>query len=200
MTGRTVHHERTAVSSPPSGAGSWLLPAARASIAGRLGAQAESPPAPIPPWALDDGACFVTLTVRGDDSLRGCIGSLRAWRPLHADVAANAVAAATRDPRFPAVTRPELDGLRVEVSVLSTPAPVEFAGQADLRRRLRPGVDGLILSWRGHRSTFLPQVWEELPDPARFLDRLKLKAGLPSDWWADDAGIERYTVRAWKEP
>lgn len=193
-----IHHEGTARSGLPAEAGAWLLPTARSSIAAHLGAPVEPPPTPA--WAQSEGACFVTLTVRDDDSLRGCIGSLRAWRPLAADVAGNAVAAATRDPRFPAVTRRELDGLRVEISVLSAPEPLEFVDQADLAHRLRPGIDGVILSWRGHRGTFLPQVWEELPDPARFRDQLKRKAGLPADWWADDADIERYTVAAWKEP
>ncbi|AFV90275.1 MAG: AmmeMemoRadiSam system protein A [Acidipropionibacterium acidipropionici] len=193
---RSLQHPRT--SRLPADAGSWLLPVARASIARHLGAPVAPPAAPR--WAMAEGACFVTLRVRDNDSLRGCIGSLRAWRPLADDVTANAVAAATRDPRFDAVTRPELDRLNVEVSVLSSPDPLAFDDQADLRRRLRPGVDGLILTWHGHRGTFLPQVWEELPDPARFLDQLKRKAGLPSDWWADDAVLERYTVTAWKEP
>ncbi len=185
---------------PPADAGSWLLPAARGAIAEALGLDAGWRPAPG--WATAPGACFVTLTVRGGrpERLRGCIGSLQAWRPLAADVRGNAVAAATRDHRFPPVQAAELEDLRIEVSVLSGSTPIAFAGQQDLLAGLRPGVDGLVLAWGGHRGTFLPQVWEQLPDPRDFLDQLKRKAGLPASWWSEDAVVERYTVTAWEEP
>lgn len=190
----------------PDDAGSWLLPAARAAIARELGARTPTPtPTPIaspaPAWAVEHGACFVTLTTRSlGDRLRGCIGSLSPWRPLADDVVANAADAATRDSRFPPVSRSELEDLRVEVSVLSETEPVRFDSEEDLRDRLRPGVDGLILSWRGRRGTFLPQVWEQLPDPERFLNQLKVKAGLRPGWWDDRAEVARYTVASWKEP
>jgi AmmeMemoRadiSam system protein A len=143
------------------------------------------------------GAAFVTLTQGGE--LRGCIGSLEAWRPLRADVQANALAAAFDDPRFPPLRADELDRTRIEVSVLSAPEPLEFADRADLLARLRPGVDGLILHTRGHRGTFLPQVWEQLPTPELFLAHLVRKAHLPAGYWSDDVRIDRYTVTAFEE-
>jgi AmmeMemoRadiSam system protein A len=143
------------------------------------------------------GAAFVTLTQAGD--LRGCIGSLEAWRPLGEDVRSNAVAAATRDPRFAPLRPEELAWTRFEVSVLSTPEPVEFTGRADLLRQLRPGVDGLILEERGRRGTFLPQVWDQLPAPEAFLEHLVRKAHLPPGYWSEDMQIQRYTVTAFEE-
>lgn len=186
----------------PSDAGNWLLPTARAAIEEAVSARHDgSSSAGIPDWAADPGACFVTLTVRGrrPEKLRGCIGSLQPWRALAADVRGNAVAAATRDPRFPAVCPAESAGLRIEVSVLSASTPISFTDQEDLRSQLRPGIDGLVLSWDGHHGTFLPQVWDQIPEPGAFLDQLKRKAGLAVSWWSDDAVVERYTVRAWEE-
>lgn len=191
-------HQAQRFAEPPDNAGSWLLPAARAAISGRLGTAPPAPP--TPGWAEDDGACFVTLTTRSrGDRLRGCIGSLSPWRPLADDVADNAVAAATRDPRFPPVTAPDLDDLRVEVSVLSAAEPIVFDSEEDLRARLRPGVDGLILTFGARRGTFLPQVWGQLPGRRQFLDQLKVKAGLPPDWWDRRARVSRYNVASWKE-
>ena len=131
--------------------------------------------------------------------LRGCIGTLQAHRPLREDVEANAVAAATRDPRFPPLSRAELEDAIVEVSVLSAPTALPVADEAELLARLRPGVDGVILSDAGHRATFLPQVWEQLPDPADFLAHLRRKAGLPAGHWGRGLTIETYTVTAWQE-
>ncbi|MDN6021011.1 MAG: AmmeMemoRadiSam system protein A [Acidipropionibacterium jensenii] len=183
----------------PDDAGGWLLPAARAAIAAHLGEPVETPETPA--WARRPAACFVTLTTGGSGHpvLRGCIGTLAAWRPLAEDVCASAVAAATHDPRFPAVTSAELAGLRVEVSVLSASAPIRFTSQHQLVSRLRPGIDGLILEWDGYRGTFLPQVWDQIPDPTEFLTRLKQKAGLAPSWWSRDATVRRYTVTAWQE-
>jgi AmmeMemoRadiSam system protein A len=144
------------------------------------------------------GAAFVTLTQAGE--LRGCIGSLEAWRPLRQDVRANAVAAAFDDPRFPPLGADELARTAIEVSVLSAPEPIAFTDRADLLRQLRPGVDGLILSAPGHRGTFLPQVWEQLPTPELFLEHLVRKAHLPPGYWSDDVVVQRYTVAAFAEP
>lgn len=149
-------------------------------------------------WLDAPGAAFVTLTQHG--TLRGCIGSLEARRPLREDVAANAVNAAFRDPRFPPLARDELERTHIEVSVLSAPEPFPYSSRADLVARLRPGVDGLILEHGHHRGTFLPQVWEQLSDPSTFLAHLVRKAGLPDGWWDDTARISRYTVTAFEEP
>lgn len=179
----------------PADAGATLLPLARAAIARALGdgAQQFVAPALYAPWLQTPGACFVTLTHRGQ--LRGCIGSLQAHRPVGADVQANAAAAALRDPRFAPLTVAELAGIEIEVSLLSAPQPMSFSSEADALAQLRPGVDGLILEYGAHRGTFLPQVRLQLPRPAEFLAQLKRKAGLPGDFWAD--GVlrpSRYTV------
>lgn len=145
-----------------------------------------SPPLQAP------GASFVTLNIGGQ--LRGCIGMLEPVRPLVEDVAENAFAAAFRDPRFPPVSPAEYDLLEYHISILNRPEPMQFESEADLIRQLRPGVDGLILEDRGHKGTFLPAVWESLPDPADFLRHLKMKAGLPPDYWSDTLKVWRYTV------
>ena len=136
---------------------------------------------------------FVSLTT-ADGALRGCIGSLEAHRTLEDDVAQNAVAAALRDPRFAPVRAEELDALRIEVSLLTTPAPMQFASEEDALAQLRPQQDGLIFAAAGRRSTFLPQVWEQIPAPREFLAQLKLKAGLPRDYWSADVQLWRYGV------
>jgi AmmeMemoRadiSam system protein A len=134
-----------------------------------------------------------------DGQLRGCIGSLQAHRSIQADVQANAVAAAMRDPRFAPVTAGELDRIAVEVSLLSAAERLQFSGEAEALAQLRPGIDGLIFECGAARSTFLPQVWSQLPDPADFLAQLKRKAGLPGDFWSDEVRLSRYTVHKWTE-
>jgi AmmeMemoRadiSam system protein A len=179
----------------PTDAGAVLLPVARAAIATALGRAATAPS--TPDWLLEPGACFVTLTQSGQ--LRGCIGSLLAHRSLLADVQTNAVAAALRDPRFPPLRASELDATEIEVSVLSAPQPMSFTDEADALAQLRPGVDGVVFSCGHHRSTFLPQVWEQLPDRVQFMAQLKRKAGLDARFWSDAVRLERYTVRQWAE-
>ena len=149
------------------------------------------------PALANPAATFVTLTQDGD--LRGCIGSLEAHRPLAQDVAENAVAAAFRDPRFAPLSEDELDRTRVEVSLLEAPEAIDFKDEADALAQLRPGLDGLILTHGNRCATFLPQVWESLPEPQRFMSQLKLKAGLPAYFWDDDIGLARYGVQKWKE-
>ncbi|MDZ4183600.1 MAG: AmmeMemoRadiSam system protein A [Desulfuromonadales bacterium] len=135
-------------------------------------------------------ASFVTLEKNA--RLRGCIGSLEAWRPLAVDVAENAFAAAFRDPRFPPVHSDEVEELEIHLSLLTVPVAMTFSSEADLLTQLRPGVDGLILS-QGHcRGTFLPSVWAELPTPQLFLTHLKRKAGLAADYWSPGVRIWRY--------
>jgi uncharacterized protein len=167
----------------------YLLPAAAAWPASELAA----------PWLRAPGACFVTLTRQG--RLRGCIGSVRARRPLADDVRANARAAALSDPRFPPLTAGELPGTRIEVSLLSAASPLPAASETEALAALRPGIDGLILEIGGEtHATFLPQVWENLPSPRDFLAHLKHKAGLPPDFWSPDLRLQRYTVTKWTEP
>ena len=177
--------------------GPALLARARNAIGLQLGFDpADEPDAP----GLDaPAATFVTLTARGDGALRGCIGTLEAGRPLEADVRGNAVAAAFRDPRFDALSRGEYPQVRVEVSLLGAAEPVDADGEAQALRALRPFEDGVIVEWRGRRATFLPQVWEALPEPARFLGELRRKAGLPAGFWAEDLRLSRYRVAKWRE-
>ena len=175
--------------------GQTLLALARAAIAHSLGLKAAT--LEMPHWLQEPGASFVTLTQNGQ--LRGCIGSLAAHRPLGEDVRANAVAAALRDPRFPALTVAELARTRVEVSVLSPMQPLAFSTETDALAQLRPQVDGVVLEYGAHRGTFLPQVWEQLPAPKEFMAHLKSKAGLPASFWADGVRLQRYTVDKWKE-
>ncbi len=142
-------------------------------------------------------ATFVTLHI--DSHLRGCIGTLEAVRPLIEDVAYNAWAAAFSDPRFPPLSAAEFDSIQIEISVLGLPEPMEFNSETDLLRQIRPGVDGLILEDDGFRGTFLPSVWESLPEPQEFLRHLKQKAGLPANYWSDTLKIYRYTTESFSE-
>lgn len=143
------------------------------------------------------GASFVTLHL--DGALRGCIGTLEAERPLADDVARHARAAAFHDPRFEPLSAAEFDAVRIEVSVLEPPQPLAAASESQAIAALRPGVDGVLLEWRGLRATFLPQVWEQLPEPRRFLAALKRKAGLAAGHWDDDVRLARYRVRKFSE-
>lgn len=135
----------------------------------------------LTPNLLADGASFVTLTKRGD--LRGCIGALEPYQPLVEDVREHAVAAALEDPRFPPVSERELTQIHIEVSRLTVPTPLVYTDPDDLVKKLRPGVDGVILKDSFHRATFLPQVWEQLPGKAEFLAHLCSKMGAAPDTW-----------------
>ena len=139
-------------------------------------------------------ASFVTLERNG--SLRGCIGHLEAEAALVQDVAENAFAAAFRDPRFPPLAATELPGLLLHVSVLTPAVELEFDSEPGLIAQLRPGIDGLILQEGGARGTFLPSVWESLPEPQQFLAQLKRKAGLPIDHWSERIRVFRYETEA----
>ena len=149
-------------------------------------------------WLYRTAATFVTLTHGG--ALRGCIGSIQAISPLLDDLIHNARAAAFSDPRFPALTAEELPGTRFEVSLLTPLAPFANAGsEEDVIRRLAPGTDGVLIEWGDHRGTFLPQMWEQLPDPRHFLGHLKQKAGLDPGFWAPDVQLWTFAVRKWAE-
>lgn len=178
--------------------GRLLLRLARESVAEALGQGAGHSAGPYEePWLRDPGASFVTLRRQGD--LRGCVGSVRAYRPLFEDVWSNARAAAFRDTRFRPVESWELPEISAEVSLLSAPEPLAFSSEEDALHLLRPGVDGVIFEYEEHRSTFLPQVWEQLPDPRDFLDQLRIKAGLRRDFWAPGVRLQRYGVLKWEE-
>jgi AmmeMemoRadiSam system protein B/AmmeMemoRadiSam system protein A len=179
----------------PEDAGETLLPIARSAIARALG-RADAAPEHAP-WLAAPGATFVTLRSFGD--LRGCIGTLEPRRPLAADVKANAVAAALHDPRFAPLALHEFDRISVEVSLLSGTQPIAFRTEDEAVAGLRPGTDGVVLHFGGRRGTFLPQVWEQLPEPRDFMANLKRKAGLPADFWDPAIRLERYTVRKWAE-
>lgn len=138
-------------------------------------------PAELPDGVRELGCCFVTLT--RDGRLRGCVGGLQPERPLFADVCWRAIQAALHDERFVPVQPSELPGIEIEISVLTRPEPLPYADAGDLVRRLRPGVDGVVLSDGYRRATFLPQVWAKLPDTEQFLERLCEKLGARPDAW-----------------
>ncbi|HMQ12375.1 MAG TPA: AmmeMemoRadiSam system protein A [Candidatus Competibacter phosphatis] len=171
-----------------------LLEVARTSIRHGLrhGQALEVDPTDYPETLRPPRATFVTLEI--GDQLRGCIGALVARQPLVQDVAAHAFAAAFEDPRFPELRENEFPKLDIHISVLSPPEPLSFSSEDELLAQLRPGVDGLIIQFRHYRATFLPAVWEQLPDPYVFLAQLKQKAGLPLDFWSPELSAERYTA------
>lgn len=179
--------------------GQILLPIARASISEAL----EKDHEPVDDlilnetWLQQKAACFVTLTQQ--EQLRGCIGTLEAYRPLLDDVQHNARAAAFKDPRFSPLTGDELGRTEIEISLLSPMQAMDFSDEQEALKLLQPGTDGLVFEFDRYRSTFLPQVWEQLPDATDFIAHLKQKAGLPADFWADNVKLYRYTVSKWKE-
>jgi AmmeMemoRadiSam system protein A len=142
-------------------------------------------------------ASFVTLQIQG--RLRGCIGHLEAVQPLIVDVAENAFAAAFRDPRFPPLQRDEWADVDIHLSLLTRPEPMRFDDESDLIAQIRPGEDGLILQDGPNRGTFLPSVWESLPDPVQFLTHLKYKAGLAANHWSDRVEVYRYRTESFGE-
>lgn len=162
-------------------------------------------PAPIDRKAMTPrlqalGASFVTLSVGGD--LRGCIGTIEAYQPLADDVCEHAVAAGLQDHRFSPVRPEELASIHIEVSRLTNPVPLTYDRPEDLPARLRPGVDGVVLVADDfRRATFLPQVWEKLPDPHAFLDHLCAKMGAdPGLWRRRKLQVLIYEVEEFHEP
>jgi AmmeMemoRadiSam system protein A len=144
----------------------------------------------LPATLLKPGACFVTLHSHGQ--LRGCIGSLSAHRALYEDVVENAWAAAFRDPRFPPLQAEEITGLELHISILGEAEALVCHNEAELLAQLRPNIDGLILEQGPYRATFLPSVWEQLPQPELFLQQLRRKAGLPAEAWSAQQRFSRY--------
>ena len=178
-----------------SNKGEILLPIARASIAGVFGQIHESAEDAI--WLQEQAACFVTLTRQGQ--LRGCIGTIEAHRSLLDDIKHNAKAAAFKDTRFSPLTSDEFDDTEIEVSLLSPMQELVFTNEQEALVQLQSGVDGIVFEFGHYRSTFLPQVWEQLPDVDMFMQHLKQKAGLTPDFWADQVKLFQYTVSKWEE-
>jgi len=152
----------------------------------------------VPPKLAETKACFVTLTEHGE--LRGCIGHILPREPLYQAVEDNAQNAATRDWRFPPVQADEVDKIKIEISVLTEPQPLRFNSPEDLLGKLQPYADGVVLKIGSRGATFLPQVWEQIPDKVEFLNRLSEKAGCePSAWRGKDTSISIYHVEAFNE-
>ena len=150
------------------------------------------------PILQENGACFITLKKKG--VLRGCVGSIEVVQPLIQDVRDRAVAAAFQDYRFPPLTLPELDEIRIEISRLTQPCKLNYEDEEDLINKLRPQIDGVILRYQTRRATFLPQVWEQFPSPELFLNRLCVKMGLDqSAWRSVKLQVETYQVEKFQE-
>lgn len=164
----------------------------------------QEPPAvdltALPPALAEQRACFVTLRRRGNGMLRGCTGTLVARCPLAEEVINMTIQTAFYDPRFPPVQPYEVPGLQIEISVLTPPQPLVFRDPDELLRRLRPGVDGVTLRLGHRRATFLPQVWENYPDPQEFLSLLSQKMGAAPDAWRDPRiQVETYQAIVFEE-
>ena len=177
-----------------------LLGLARSAI--EAGVRGERPPRPdlsaLGAHLAGPGASFVTLTIAGQ--LRGCIGALEAYQPLARDVCEHAAAAALEDPRFPPLGAEELPRISIEVSRLTSPVLLEYATPEELIARLRPNVDGVIVRDGFRRATFLPQVWEKIPDPAEFMDNLCYKMGAdPHTWRYKPLEVQVYQVEEFHE-
>src|SRR5512135_3355282 len=152
----------------------------------------------LAPSLREEGSSFVTLTEHGQ--LRGCIGALEPYQPLAEDVREHAVAAALEDPRFPPVSAEEVDSIEIEISRLTFPKDLPYTDAEDLLGRLHPHTDGVILRDGFRRATFLPQVWEKIPDKAEFLDNLCYKMGEPPDTWRrKHLDVQVYQVEEFRE-
>lgn len=183
-----------------SGDRTYLLKLARESIT-RAVARKPLPEIDLPSLSVElqqAGASFVTLTIHG--RLRGCIGALEAYQPLVEDVREHAVSAALEDYRFPPVLPAEVPTLHIEISRLTNPHPLEYSDSDDLLQKLRPGVDGIILRDGARRATFLPQVWEQVPEKEEFLTHLCMKMGAAGDLWrSKKLGVQTYQVEEFQE-
>ena len=183
--------------------GQKLLRLARGTIAARLGVSDASSKI-IPDNELADPAfqeqrgTFVTLKIR--NQLRGCMGCLTPSETILEGIKRNAINAAFNDPRFPPLTTPELEEAEIEVSILTTPQELQYSDGSDLLKKLRPNIDGAIISQGMARATFLPQVWEQLPRTEDFLSHLCRKAGLsPDEWKKGELGVSVYQVQYFHE-
>ncbi len=175
---------------------SFFLSRAREALERSVRGESLTEPSAIPPVGREKRGCFVTLTKAG--RLRGCIGYLSGIRPLYEAVADNARNAALSDPRFPRVGAEELPDIKIEISILTNPSSLSYQNTEDLLGTLRPGIDGVILRKGAAQSTFLPQVWEQLPEKETFLEHLARKAGLAGDAWKT-ADFQVYQAMHFKE-
>ena len=177
--------------------GKALLALARATLEGRLQGRGE-PLTPVDPGLQQEAATFVTLKKSGQ--LRGCIGNLQPVGPIWRGIRDNVLNAALHDPRFAPLAPDEVDLVDVHISILSPPSPLTYDCEEALLNELRPGLDGVILRQGRRSATFLPQVWEQLPDPRQFLDQLCRKAGLGSGCWRHNSTeIFVYQVQGFEE-
>ncbi len=174
-----------------------LLSLARTAISETLGQPLKDFVPHDAGWLKEKAACFVTLKTHG--SLRGCVGTLEARRSLFEDIHGNAIAAALHDPRFPPMTMDELAIITIEVSLLSSVCKLNVHSEEETITKLRPGLDGVVLRFGHKKATFLPQVWEQLPDGHQFLAQLRLKAGLAPDFWDPGVLVYIYQVDKFSE-
>ncbi len=180
--------------------GEYLLSEARKTIQTHFSGKTAGPreTKDLPAIFNEKRGTFVTLTIRGN--LRGCIGHIIPQESLIEGIRENAINAAFRDPRFSPLTGDEWQNVHIEISILTEPKPLTYTNGNDLLSKLRPGIDGVILKKGFHQSTFLPQVWEQLPDKKAFLNHLCLKAGLDGDAWKKgDLEVSTYQVQAFEE-
>ncbi len=175
-----------------------LLKVARRTLEEYFGLPAKDDPPTPSEVLLKPGATFVTLTINGE--LRGCVGALVAYQPLIEDVKEHALAAAFQDFRFPPLSKEELPFVEIEISLLTKPERLVYEKPLDLPNLLKPYEDGVVLSWRGRRATFLPQVWQKISDPKEFLDHLCLKMGVdPHLWRKELMDVSIYRVIEFRE-
>lgn len=175
-----------------------LLRLAREAIAGKLGQKLSERREVIDPALQAECGTFVTLNIGGQ--LRGCIGNLEPAGSIHESIRRNALNAAFHDPRFPELSAEELAKVHIEISILTSPQPLTYDDGADLLAKLRPGIDGVILRLGPSGATFLPQVWEQLPQGEDFLAHLCRKAGLSATAWRDShPEVATYQVQCFEE-
>ena len=180
--------------------GRYLLSVARQTIEKKIFGQEVQvhPDAEVSSKFTKRRGTFVTLTI--DDRLRGCIGHIIPQESLGEGIRVNALNAAFRDPRFRPLSKKEWEKVKIEISILTDPKPLIYSDADDLLRRLRPGIDGLIIKKGFHQATFLPQVWDQLPDKTEFLTHLCLKAGMDGDAWKTEGlEVSTYQVQAFEE-
>lgn len=176
----------------------WLLNLARQTLRAAVNKRPLPGLESAPPKLLQPGAAFVTLSLHG--ALRGCVGSLEAYRPLAEDVREHTLNAALYDYRFATLSPREEPLTQIEISVLTSPQPLTYASPEDLLKHLRPGIDGVTLKDGQRRATFLPQVWEQLPQPGLFLQHLCEKMGVAgSTWESKPLQVFVYQVEAFEE-